>query len=554
MYLDISTLQRNGRTYKRVLLRESYRLGGTVKKRTVANLSACSDEEIEAIQLALRHKHNLTQVGSAEQALCVQQGPSVGAVWLVYQVARRLGIATALGNSREGKLALWQVIARVIDQGSRLSAVRLAGNHAACDVLDLGSFHEEHLYANLDWLKAHQVEIENKLLRKASAGQATELFLYDVTSSYLEGEKNQLAAFGYNRDGKKGKRQIVIGLLCDREGTPLSIEVFKGNTQDTQTFASQVSKVAERFGGGAVTFVGDRGMIKGPQIQELKAYEDHEFHYITAITKPQIEKLLAQGDIQIGLFDQPLAEVQAEDDLRYVLRRNPSRAEEIKRAREDKYRALRRAVDEQNRYLQEHPRATLEVARRRIERKSQQLKTDKWVVVSSEERAIALSKDNEQLQEVAKLDGCYVLRTDLSPVAASKELVHGRYKDLALVEWAFRTSKTVQLEIRPIHVRLADRTRGHAFVVMLAYRIIKELASCWRSIDLTVEEALRELDALCVTEVSIAGKGAYHRIPEPRELSSQLLEAAKVKLPSVLPSKGVKVATKKKLTSRRKAA
>jgi len=554
MHLDISTLQRNGRTYKRVLLRESYRQDGKVKKRTIANLSACSGEEIEAIQLALRHKHNLTQVGSAEQALCVQQGPSVGAVWLVYQVARRLGIATALGNSREGKLALWQVIARVIDQGSRLSAVRLAGNHAACDVLDLGSFHEEHLYANLDWLKAHQVEIENKLLRKASAGQATELFLYDVTSSYLEGEKNQLAAFGYNRDGKKGKRQIVIGLLCDREGTPLSIEVFKGNTQDTQTFASQVSKVAERFGGGAVTFVGDRGMIKGPQIQELKAYEDHEFHYITAITKPQIEKLLAQGDIQIGLFDQPLAEVQAEDDLRYVLRRNPSRAEEIKRAREDKYRALRRAVDEQNRYLQEHPRATLEVARRRIERKSQQLKTDKWVVVSSEERAIALSKDNEQLQEVAKLDGCYVLRTDLSPVAASKELVHGRYKDLALVEWAFRTSKTVQLEIRPIHVRLADRTRGHAFVVMLAYRIIKELASCWRSIDLTVEEALRELDALCVTEVSIAGKGAYHRIPEPRELSSQLLEAAKVKLPSVLPSKGVKVATKKKLTSRRKAA
>jgi len=237
-----------------------------------------------------------------------------------------------------------------------------------------------------------------------------------------------------------------------------------------------------------------------------------------------------------------------------VLRRNPSRAEEIKRAREDKYRALRQAVDEQNRYLHEHPRATLEVARRRIERKSQKLKTDKWVVVSSQERAIALSKDNEKLQEVAKLDGCYVLRTDLSPAAASKELVHVRYKDLGLVEWAFRTSKTVQLEMRPIHVRLADRTRGHAFVVMLAYRIIKELASCWRSIDLTVQEALQELDALCVTEVSIAGKGAYHRIPEPRELSSQLLEAAKVKLPTFLPSKGIKVATKKKLTSRRKAA
>ncbi|MGC1953570.1 MAG: IS1634 family transposase [Gammaproteobacteria bacterium] len=465
-----------------------------------------------------------------------------------------MGIAPTLGPSREGKLALWQVIARVNDPGSRLSAVRLASHHAACDVLDLESFHEEHLYANLDWLKAHQVEIENKLFRKTRDAQSTALFLYDVTSSYLEGEKNQLAAFGYNRDGKKGKRQIVLGLLCDREGTPLSIEVFKGNTPDTQTFVSQVAKVAERFGGGAVTFVGDRGMIKGPQIEALKACKDPEFHYITAITKPQIEKLLAQGDIQIGLFDQVLAEVQVEEDLRYVLRRNPSRAEETKRNRDDKYQALRQTVDQQNRYLQEHPRAGLDVARRQIERKSQKLKIDNWVIISSQERTIFLLKDNEKLQETAKLDGCYVLKTDLSTAAACKELVHDRYQDLALVEWAFRTSKTVQLEMRPIHVRLADRTRGHALVVMMAYRIVKELASCWQSINLTVEEGLKELNALCVTKVSIEGQGSYHRIPEPHDLSRQLLEAARVKLPSYLPSKGAKVATKKKLTSRRNAA
>jgi transposase len=554
MYLDISTLRRNGRTYKRVLLRESYRLNGQVRKRTIANLSAGSDEEIEAIQLALRHKQDLTEVGSIEEGLCVQQGPSVGAVWLVYAVARRLGIASALGNTREGKLALWQVIARVIDQGSRLSAVRLAAHHAACDVLDLDSFHEEHLYANLEWLHAHQAEIEIQLARKASAGQNRDLFLYDVTSSYLEGKKNQLAAFGYNRDGKKGKKQIVIGLLCDREGTALSIEVFRGNTQDTQTFVSQVSKAAERFGAGSVTFVGDRGMIRGPQIEQLKAYEDRPFHYITAITKPQIEKLLAQGDIQIGLFDQALAEVQMEDDLRYVLRRNPSRAEHIQREREGKYQTLLQAVEEQNRYLHEHPRATLEVAQRKIERKTQQLKLDHWVIVRSQERTISLSKDYEQLQEIAKLDGCYVLRTDLSSHAASKELVHQRYKDLALVEWAFRTSKTVHLEMRPIYLRRANRTRAHAFVVMMAYRIIKELASCWKSIDLTVEEGIQELDALCVTEVSIAGKGASHRIPEPRDLSRQLLKAAHVNLPTFLPSKGVKVATKRKLPPRRKAA
>lgn len=554
MYLDISTLHRNGRTYKRVLLRQSYRDQGKVKKRTLANLSACSEAEIEALQLALQHKQDLSQVGSVEEFLSVQQGPSVGAVWLVYELARRLGIASALSNSRAGKLALWQVIARVIDQGSRLSAVRLAGTHGACDVLDLEAFHEEHLYANLDWLHEHQVEIEKKLFRKATGRQKSDLFLYDVTSSYLEGEKNQLAAFGYNRDGKKGKRQIVIGLLCDGKGIPLSIEVFQGNTQDTKTFGHQVMKVAQRFGGGTVTFVGDRGMIKGPQIEELKSYEDHEFHYITAITKPQIEQLLHAGKLQVGLFDEALGEVQVNEGLRYVLRRNPARAKETKQSREDKYHSLGKAVEEQNRYLHEHPRATTEVARRKIEAKSQRLKIHGWVIVSFQERTISLSKDLEQLQEIEKLDGCYVLKTDLSPSTASKELIHARYKDLALVEWAFRTSKTVQLEIRPIHVRLANRTRAHAFVVMMAYRIIKELACCWQSFDLTVEEGLKELDALCVTEVSISGGSGYHRIPEPRDLSKGLLEAANVKLPTFLPSKGVNVVTKKKLSPRRKAA
>ncbi len=146
------------------------------------------------------------------------------------------------------------------------------------------------------------------------------------------------------------------------------------------------------------------------------------------------------------------------------------------------------------------------------------------------------------------------MKTDLSSTAASKELIHERYKDLALVDWAFRTSKTVQLEMRPIYVRLASRTRGHALVVMLAYRIIKELAQYWHALDVTVAEGLKELDALCVTEIVLANGTRYHRLPQPRPLSQQLLEAAKVKLPPVLPSKGVQVVTKKKLTSRRKAA
>ena len=340
MYLDISSLHKNGRTYKRVLLRESYREQGKVKKRTIANLSACSEQEIAAIKLALRHKDDLSEVASVTEYFTLRQGPSLGAVWLVYKIAGGLGISAALGHSRQGKLALWQVIARVIDQGSRLSAVRFGANHGACDVLDLEAFHEEHLYANLDWLNENQEEIEKKLARKLHGKNPIELFLYDVTSSYLEGEKNALAAFGYNRDKKRGKQQIVIGLLCDPAGTPLSIEVFPGNTQDTKTFGQQIVKVAQRFGGGAVTFVGDRGMIKGPQIKQLQEYHDHEFHYITAITKPQVEKLLREDKIQIGLFDQELCELQLQEALRLILRRNPVRAEEIKQSWERKYQTL----------------------------------------------------------------------------------------------------------------------------------------------------------------------------------------------------------------------
>ena len=554
MYIDISTLTKNDCTYKRVLLRESYRDNGKVKKRTIANLSACSDQEVKAIKLALTHKDNLAELGSVSENLTLRQGDSMGAVWVVYKMACRLGISSALGHSRQGKLALWQVIARVIDQGSRLSAVRFGANHAVCDILDCDAFHEEHLYANLDWLHENQADIENKLFHRLQDQEKIELFLYDVTSSYLEGEHNELAAFGYNRDRKRGKQQIVIGLLCDGEGTPLSIEVFSGNTADTQTFGQQVAKVAERFGAQGVTFVGDRGMIKGPQIEQLQQYKDHEFHYITAITKPQIEKLLREDKLQLNLFDQELGEIQLAEGVRFVLRRNPVRAEEIKQSREDKYQSLLKLVEEQNGYLLEHPRARLSTAERKIESKSKKLKIDGWICVSCEERTLSVSKDTEQLQEVEKLDGCYALKTDLAHHQAPKEMIHNRYKDLALVEWAFRTSKTVQLEMRPVNVRLENRTRGHAFVVMMAYRIVKELAYLWASLDLTVQEALSELDALCSIKVSITEGGCFQRIPEPRELSRQLLEAADIKLPLILPSKGIRVATKKKLPYRRKAA
>ena len=206
------------------------------------------------------------------------------------------------------------------------------------DFLRLGKFSENDLYKNLDWIAGHQHEIENTLYKRRHGSKPCRLFLYDVTSSYFEGVENELANYGYNRDKKRGKMQIVIGLLCDEEGVPLAVEVFEGNTGDVQTFHSQIRKVADRFHVKQVVFVGDRGMIKSAQQQELT---EEGFGFITALTKPQIETLIHRGDIQLELFDEDVSEVALDNGKRYILRRNPVRAEEIAASRTSKLQSLR---------------------------------------------------------------------------------------------------------------------------------------------------------------------------------------------------------------------
>lgn len=548
MYVDTSHIIRGGKTYTRHLLRESYRANGKVLHHTIANLSHCSAAEIEAIRLALRHKEDLEHLGTIEDAITLKQGLSFGAVWTVYQVARRLGIDQALGTTRAGKLALWQVIARVIDQGSRLSAVRLAMSHAACDVLGVGTFDEEALYENLDWLARAQARIEDRLFAQRQKTQPTSLFLYDVTRSYVEGSQNELAAFGYNRDGKKGKMQIVIGLLCDEDGQPVSIEVFPGNTQDPHTVAAQVATLKGRFGVQEITFVGDRGMIKSQQIEDLA---QQGFHYITAITKPQIEKLLRTGTFQMELFEQELAEVLADEGVRYVLRRNPMRAQAMRDTRHAKLATLQAHVAKQNHYLTDHPRANAQGALQKLVARAEKLRIADWVELTVAERALTLTIKEDVQTEAAKLDGCYVLKTDLTPAQAPKEMVHDRYKDLASVEQAFRSCKTVHLEVRPIFLRLEARTRAHAFVVMLAYQIIRYLASCWSAFDVTVAEGLHALTTLCLVEVAPQHAPSYHCIPTPRDAIARLLHSADITLPKAFSLSGTRVSTKKKLPSER---
>jgi hypothetical protein len=538
----------NGKTYTSIYLRESYREGDHVRKRDIANLTHCDPKEIAAIELALRFKGNLTALGSLDK-IQLSQGLSVGAVWVIVETARRLGIDQALGGGFAGQLALWQVVARVLEQGSRLSAVRLAQVHAACDVLGIRrGFDENDLYANLTWLSQHQEGIEKRLFAKRRGQQKPELFLYDVTSSYLEGEDNAYGAYGYNRDGKKGKKQIVIGLLCDEQGTPVSTEVFRGNTQDPKTFAAQVKKTSERFGCERVTFVGDRGMIKSGQVQDLS---QAGFHYITAITKPQIDTLIEARLIQMGLFAAEVCEVEREG-VRYVLRRNPIRAEQLAASRADKQATVEQLREDRKRYLDKHPRAKVATAEKALRAKIAQLKIEAWLQVQTEGRTLKLTVNQPALEEASRLDGCYVIKTDLPESAASKQVIHDRYKDLTQVEQAFRTCKTAHLELRPINVRTAEHTRGHVLVVMLAYLIRRELSRAWTSLDVTVEEGLHQLQTLCATEMKVEGGASCLRIPTPSMAAADLLKALKIRLPEALPHTETNVVTRKKLPTRRK--
>lgn len=557
-----------GKTYSSLWLRESYRENGKVKSRNLLNLKDWSKDAVDALQAGLdalkKTPGNKTRsnfdspnksnpISLTPQQLSLEQGLSVGALFTVFQIAQRLGIVDALGSDFQAKLALWQVCARVLEQGSRLSAVRMANLHAAASILHFEQgFTENDLYDNLTWLDQYQKTIEDKLFRTrcTQTGTVPHLFLYDVTSSYLEGEKNELARFGYNRDKKRGKLQIVVGLLCDNNGVPVSIEVFEGNTQDTKTVLSQIKKVCERFGCEKVTFVGDRGMLKSASLEELK---EAEFAYITAITRPQVETLIEVGVLEMGLFDKNLCEVE-HGGVRYVFRRNPVRAEEINHARNGKLTYVEKLLNQQNTYLSDHLRARTGKALERVKKKIERLKVDRWLHVSvteENERCLKLTVDDEVLSELKQFDGCYVLKTNVPKGLSGKEEIHDRYKDLSLVESAFRTCKTVSLELRPLHVRLSSSTRGHVFVVMLAYMIVQELNHLWQELEVTVDEGLRHLSTLTETRIVFPDGISLSRIPEPTSQNEVLLRAAGIELPACLTHNNVVVRTyshKKKIS------
>jgi hypothetical protein len=453
----------------------------------------------------------------------------------------------------EAQLGYWQVVARVLRPGTSLLAmVRLAATCAAAALLDWHrSFTEDDLYTNGAWLEGRHEVIERRLWPVRRPGDPDQLFLYDVTSSYMEGHCNALADWGYNRDHKEGKKQVVVGLLTDGQGEPVSTQVYRGNTSDLKTFGRQIHQVKKEFGAEGVTLVGDRGMIRGDQKAAAQAAG---FHFITALTKPQIAKLLADQVLQMELFEEQVQEVLGEDGRRFILRRNPLRQQELARTREQKRQSLETAIQKANRYLDEHPRAQVKTQRRKLQAKLERLQVPDWLGLKVEKQRLVLTLDAAALQQAAQLDGCYVVETDLKTAQADAQIIHDRYKDLALVERDFRTLKSGHLDFRPWFVCTAENTQAHALTSMLALKARRHLERAWWPLEVTVEEGLRELETLCVVELVHPQSGAViaRQVPEPSARQHQLLKALNLSLPDTVPQGRVIVGTRKKIHHMRK--
>jgi Transposase DDE domain len=459
-----------------VLLRESYRDGGKVKTRTIANLTGWPDVKVEALRRVLKGE---TAIVSAD-ALRIERSLPHGHVGAVLGMARKLGLDKLLPRSplRLSKLALAMIVARVIEPAAKLATARQLSDETAAHslgaALELGAVDEDELYAALDLLGEAQPKIETALAKRHLRDGC--LVLYDLTSSYLEGRRCELGRFGYSRDGKRDKLQIVFGLLCAADGCPVAVEVFEGDMGDPSTLAAQVTKLKERFGLSRVALVGDRGMITAARIE--KDLTPAGLDWLTALRAPAIQALAADnGPLQLTFFDErDMAEIVSPDypGERLIVCRNKALAVERSRKREELLAATE---------------ADLARIKARAERASTPLrgagkiglkagavlgkhKMAKHFELSITDTSLSYNRNEDSIQNEAALDGFYVLRTNVPAETLDTAAVVSAYKSLAQVERAFRSVKTVDLEVRPIHHRLAGRVRAHIFLCMLAYYVV----------------------------------------------------------------------------------
>lgn len=458
-----------------ILIRESYREGGKNKTRTIANITHWQPERIEALRQLFNGKLPITQ----EQQFEITRSLPHGHVAAVVGTARKLNLEQLIYSRRcrERDLVVAMIVARILEPSSKLATARglsketLTTSLAEC--LKVENANEDELYAALDWLLSRQPAIEKKLAKRHL--HEGSLVLYDLTSTWLEGRTCPLGKLGHSRDGKKNKLQIQFGLLCEREGRPIGVEVFEGNLGDPRTLGSQIRKIQEDFALSKVVFVGDRGMITEARIrEELRPVDGLE--WITSLRAPQIRRLVQDRVLQPSLFDEmELAEIHHPDfpEERLIACRNPLLAAERSRKRkemlvstESKLEEIRKATKREKRPLRGKDAIGM-----RVGRVFARCKMGKHFRCTITEDSFAYELNADSIQREAELDGIYIVRTSLKQEEMSAEEAVETYKGLAVVERSFRSFKTVDLKVRPIYHHNADRVRAHIFVCMLAYYV-----------------------------------------------------------------------------------
>ena len=459
-----------------ILLREAWREGKRIRKRTVANLSKFPPEIVEGFRAVLKGAVAVSDVG---ELLQVERSLLHGHAAAVLGTARDLGLERMLHRTRgrERDLALAAVVARVLSPDSKLATARRLSPETATSslgaLLGLGPVTGNEVLAMLDWLLKRQPWIERSLANRHLKGENT-LILYDVSSSYLEGTCCTLAAFGHNRDGKKGKRQIVFGLLCASDGCPVAVEVFAGNTSDPATVGRQVDKVRKRFGIGRVALVGDRGMLTTARIRE--DLEPAGIDWISALRTADIRKLLrSAAPVPLApeaLVPDAVAEITGPDfpGERLMVCLNPRLRQERRRKREDLLKATENALHRIAASVRAGRLKGREAINRRVGRDANRRKVEKHFEITVADDGISWSRRKERIAEEARLDGVYVIRTSLDADAMGAEEAVEAYKGLAGVERAFRNAKS-DLRIRPVYVYSADHVRAHVFMCMLALHV-----------------------------------------------------------------------------------
>jgi len=561
MFVKRNRTEHAGRAYQSVLLVQGKRVPAkrapgrpptgspppksVVVHETLANLSRLPAELIDLIDAYCKGKgqealatlpatpeppREVPEAGGSQ----VHQGPCYGLLAALHALASELGIVGAVGQAtRRQRLALYLIYARVGHQGSRLSAARWSEDHAVREILQVGNFDEDDLYDALEYLAENQSRIEAALAPELGKEGANAVFLYDVTSVYFEGVDNELADFGYNRDGKKGKKQMVTGLLTDGQGEPLSIQLYRGNTSDPPTFLDAVEKLKVRFGAEEIALVGDRGMIKS---LGKKALGEAKFRYVSALTDPQVRTLLKAGKIQMGLFEDKPAEVEM-GGKRYVLRCNPQTQARERARRADQWQRVQAKIKARNELVSKKQRCQPQSSLRVAEALLKKYRLSGWIGVRLEGRKVVWREETAAREIEGQLDGCYVVETDLPVSVATTDQVHDRYVDLTKVERDFRTLKTGLLEIRPVFLRKAERTRGHAVVSLLALKLVRELDRRVAPLGLTVDDAVERLKGVRLVCLGDAKLGLWRLADSYPPAQTQVLEVLP-KLPTPMLSLG----------------